>query len=57
MDRGALSWFRPTMQELLNIKQIFQRKFPKEILLMEIKATLCIVWEALDERGFLELIS
>ncbi len=45
------------MQELLNIKQIFQRKFPKEILLMEIKATLCIVWEALDERGFLELIS
>jgi hypothetical protein len=57
MDRGALSWFRPTMQELLNIKQFFQRKFPKEIILKEIRASSWYCWEALDEQGFLELIS
>jgi hypothetical protein len=57
MNKGALSWFRPAMQELLNIKQNFQRKFLKKQLLKEIRASSRYCWEALDEQGFLEVIS
>jgi hypothetical protein len=57
MNRDALSWFRPTMQELLNIKQNFQRKFPKKIIFKEIRASSWYCWKALDEQGFLEVIS
>jgi hypothetical protein len=57
MNKVALSWFRPAMQELLNIKQNFQRKFLKKQLLKEIRASSQYCWEALDEQGFLEVIS
>jgi len=55
MNWGGLVMFRPTLLELLNIEQFFERKFNTKYF-KEAKASSWYDWKVCDRWGFLEVM-